>query len=318
MNQQASSEGDPVGRDPGPCGPDTCFIIGSPRSGTTILCDVLGQHPQIERVSEPYFLWDWFHGGGDDDVRTAADATPEVRAFLQREFSLILAKSGKRVLVEKTPENCFRIPFMRAVFPNAQWIHIVRDGRDVVVSMRTEWQRREAMVRNRSLPALARTAGRMLYRQKYWRNRYQALRHELGQNMALAPGRYFNKAKWKGYAAWGPRFPDWEAALNGVDDVLAFNAMQWRECVNHAQSGLRDIEPDRLFDIRYEDLASEPAAMMARICRFLGVDEDPAVGRELSARSVGKWRSVLDDRERALVEAQIGDTLASLGYSTAS
>jgi hypothetical protein len=49
------------------------------------------------------------------------------------------------MVVEKSPRNALRIPFLRAVFPEARFVVIVRDGRDVACSLMpgiggTEWR----------------------------------------------------------------------------------------------------------------------------------------------------------------------------------
>jgi hypothetical protein len=44
--------------------------------------------------------------------------------------------SRRRLLVEKLPENSFRVRWLSAIFPAARFIHIIRDGRDVALSLR--------------------------------------------------------------------------------------------------------------------------------------------------------------------------------------
>jgi hypothetical protein len=143
------------------------FIVGSPRSGTTILGEVLGRHPDIINWYEPYFVWDWHVGNLDTDVRTEGQATDATRRFIRREFDLFLRKAGKKMIVEKTPENSFKIPFLHAVFPNAKWIHIVRDGRDVTLSISKEWEKRRQIVEQRNVGRFVTLAKTMLGRQPF-------------------------------------------------------------------------------------------------------------------------------------------------------
>lgn len=295
-----------------------CFIIGSPRSGTTILCDVLDRHPQIESISEPYFIWDWFHGGGEDDVRSADDADKPTKDFIRQEFSLTLKKSGLNVLVEKTPENCFRIPYMLEIFPEAYWINLYRDGRDVVVSMDKEWKKRKQIVEKKRVTDLLKTAGRMLSRQKYFRNRFLALRHEASQNFSLNPHRFFNKAKWKGRAAWGPRFPEWEKALNTVENSVQFNAMQWRECIRYSQKDINRIDNKRIIDISYEEMVQYPDNTLKKICLFLGVDTHTEIGKDLSPKSIGNYKTYFSPSEIEKIETITKSELLCLGYKTCS
>jgi len=294
------------------------FIIGAPRSGTTILCDVLGEHREIESISEPYFIWDWKSGGGLDDVRTAADVTPENAGFIRREFSHALENSGKKILVEKTPENCFRVPFMHEVFPEAKWIFLYRNGLDVIASMNIEWRRRVDMVQKRDLKALWKTAKRMVMRQKHNRHRVLALIHEATQNFSLKPGRLFNKAKWQGRAAWGPRFPGWQQELDRCDNPVAFNARQWAECSHAARAGLEGIDPSRILRISYEDLVQNREETIREIETFLSVDHQPDLGAELSPSSLGKWKSYFSKDDVALIESIIETQQSELGYKRVS
>ena len=63
----------------------------------------------------------------------AEHARPEVRDRIRRWFQ---AQQGSAALcVEKNPRNVLRVPFLRAVFPEARLVHIVRDGRDVACSL---------------------------------------------------------------------------------------------------------------------------------------------------------------------------------------
>ena len=62
------------------------FIVGSPRSGTTILSQVLDRHPEIAQWYEPYFVWNFHLDLKDNDVRGAWEASPKVKGFVRREF----------------------------------------------------------------------------------------------------------------------------------------------------------------------------------------------------------------------------------------
>ena len=127
--------------------PSPVFIIGCGRSGTTALGRTLGSHPAITYVNEPRGLWQkdprtnvWnkqADSTGSIDLY-ADDAGPETSAVLRKAF-------GKRtqpgtLLLEKTPINSFRVDYIRAVFPGARFLHLLRNGLDVAASIvrRTE------------------------------------------------------------------------------------------------------------------------------------------------------------------------------------
>jgi len=124
--------------------PHVAFVVGCARSGTSILGELIAAHPQVTYIFEAHHVWETAGTGMNDSHRlVAADATPPVRARL-REW-LHGQGSPDTVIVEKTPRNVLRIPFLRAIFPDAQIIHIVRDGRDVACSLMpgvggAEWQ----------------------------------------------------------------------------------------------------------------------------------------------------------------------------------
>jgi hypothetical protein len=127
-------------------------IVGVPRSGTTLLRVLLDSHSQIAALPETHWLlgacgakislralveeltegeFGAVQNIADleiDDVREAA------RAFLQRLFVPLLERRGKRMLVLKTPDDIPYLDFLRKFLPEARFIHITRDGRDVAAS----------------------------------------------------------------------------------------------------------------------------------------------------------------------------------------
>lgn len=295
-------------------GAEMCFMVGSPRSGTTVLAEVLGHHPGIAQFYEPYFLWEWKTGPGDDDRLDASAATEETKAFLRHEFDRYLSKSGCQIVFEKTPVNSFRIPFIREVFPEARWLHLVRDGRDATVSIHREWRRRHDMVSSRNPLRLFGLARKMVTRQPYWRNRFQAVAYELRRRRSLLPASLMNKARWRGMAAWGPRFPGWYEALHEVNDLVEFNALQWRHCVEAVEADLAYVPDDRKLEIRYEDLVAQPEHVLSSIQRFMGLEPLSGLGTGLETRSVGQWRSELSDAEKERVGQLLDARLRDLGY----
>lgn len=120
--------------EPGPGSLDIAFIVGVARSGTSILGELVAAHPEVKYIFESYVPWRIVGRGVNGSDRFTADqATPMVRSFIRWWFRW--RKGSARILVEKNPRNILRIPFLRAVFPEAKIVHIVRDGRDVACSL---------------------------------------------------------------------------------------------------------------------------------------------------------------------------------------
>lgn len=148
------------------------FIVSAPRAGSTVLVDLVARfddvftlggenHEIIRRIAE---LHPAARGFASDRL-TAADAQPEVAAALRDGFARRLvdrtgrsyldappSERPRRVrLVEKTPANALRIPFLRAVFPDARFVHLVRDPRPTISSLVEGWRSRR-FVAYRGLP----------------------------------------------------------------------------------------------------------------------------------------------------------------------
>ena len=100
------------------------FIVGSPRSGTTILGELLDKHHHISQWYEPYFVWDRFFRTAPDDERTEADASLQVKKWIYRNFASYKTRKKCSVLIDKSPRNSLKIPFILKIFPQAKFIHL--------------------------------------------------------------------------------------------------------------------------------------------------------------------------------------------------
>ncbi len=118
------------------------FILGSPRSGTSVFSRYFGQHPELANWSEGHCLFDPFYMlQGREHRWTAEDASWYGSRRLRSNiywFTRFMARSQGLPLhrfTNKLPRNTLRVPWLLKVFPDACFVHIIRDGRAVVRSM---------------------------------------------------------------------------------------------------------------------------------------------------------------------------------------
>ena len=276
----------------------------------------MGLHPDAAQWYEPYFIWDYYLGNGDDDVRTEEYVTQEIYRFIRREFERFKQKTGAKVVIEKSPENSFRIPFIRAIFPDAKWIHIIRDGRAVTSSIHKEWLKRKNIVQNRDLGDFLAVFLEMMSLQPFWRNRLQAIWFELKNMTSIRPQALLNKSRWKGNIGWGVRFPGWQNALSRHSQ-LQFNALQWRKTVERVQRDSRLVDPENWLEIKYEDMIQSSGACFDEIFRFLGLTPcDAPIWDVLSDGSMAKWEKAFTPKQLEEIDEVIAPLQRRLGYYT--
>ncbi|MEL7430325.1 MAG: sulfotransferase [Pseudomonadota bacterium] len=118
------------------------IIIGAGRSGTNVLRDCLTAANGLVTWPCDEINLIWRHGNlrHPTDVFGAAQANASVRHYIQSAFDQICRKEGGDTVVEKTCANTLRVPFIDAIFPDARYINIVRDGRDVTASAMKRWR----------------------------------------------------------------------------------------------------------------------------------------------------------------------------------
>ncbi|MCS6917794.1 MAG: sulfotransferase [Chitinophagales bacterium] len=156
------------------------FVVGNSRSGTTMMGRILNNHPRVHTFPELHFfeqLWssadrNWqltpeeaadlaalllnISREGYFARRHVADFLDEARSLLQREVSghmvasdvfaavvrYEVQRNGKEMGCDQTPQNVFYIKEILELFPEARFVNLVRDPRDVLLSQKRKWRRR--------------------------------------------------------------------------------------------------------------------------------------------------------------------------------
>jgi tetratricopeptide (TPR) repeat protein len=117
------------------------FVVGFPRSGTTLLELALDAHPQLKSMDEQRFVQDALDelvASGADYPQRLRDVSQEVlnrvrASYWERVAKKAEARAGER-LVDKNPLNILELPVIRRVFPNARILLAVRHPCDVILS----------------------------------------------------------------------------------------------------------------------------------------------------------------------------------------
>jgi hypothetical protein len=263
------------------------IVLGVGRSGTTLLRVMLDRHSELAIPYESFFVTPLAHRHGDrpnlddflDDLGrfyqlfewgiAPEDVRPRLREgmttgeAISAVFEVYAEHEGKPRWGDKTPLYMQHLPLLERLFPDAIWIHLVRDGRDAALSFL-------------ELPegfsgktwAQPRTAGQFAAR---WRTEILSARR-LGSHVG---GRYF--------------------------------------------------------ELRYEDLVTEPERQLRRICEQASLQWEPTM---LDHTGVGKvaempehrnislpptaglrdWRSQMKREDALAFEHVAGDVLGSTGY----
>ena len=211
------------------------FVVGCPRSGTTLLQRMLDNHPQLTVANDTHFItravkrvlrkdpqpmlsaemvqsvqsYRRFHrmGLNEQDVISAAENCLTYAEFVGRLYALRGQKKQKPLSGDKTPDYCRKMPVLHRLFPSARFVHIIRDGRNTALST-LDWA-----------------------------------------TESKGPG------KW----------PLWN------EDPVGTCALWWRFQAGSGQSGGRDLGNTHFYQVKYEDLVAEPEKKLRSIATFLGI-----------------------------------------------
>lgn len=277
------------------------LVIGAARSGTKLLRDSLASG--IGADSVPYdvnYLWRLGNERATSDQLDPASLSAQQTARIRRE--VLAFNRGAGVLVEKTVSNSLRVPFVANVFPEARFVHVVRDGLDVVESSMRQWTARPdpsyLLAKARHFPV--RLAPR--YAARY----------------AIETVRRLRDAPEQAPPVWGPRYEgiDADSATLGLPTVCA---RQWSRCVMSSLEGLTAVRPDRQVAVRFEEFVADPLTILQTTVDVLELPAPAKVSNlpSIIEGRVGHGRCHLADREVDAVMDEIASAQAAVETSFA-
>ncbi len=184
-------------------------------------------------------------------------------------------------LLEKTPENCLRLPFLQALFPDARIVFLTRDGRANVHSLLEGWRQPRLFPGYRTpvpVTSPGQTRGRWAF--------------------TLIPG--------------------WRELVDRP--LVEICARQWAACNAAVLDYAATPGALPVLTVRYEELVAVPDVTLAAIAHFLGLapGDIPAYGRALpevnvvSAPGAEKWRA--EGEALATVAHIMAPVMVRLGY----
>jgi len=282
------------------------FIIGNPRSGTSLFRLLLTSHSDIHIPPESGFMiwwqrvyndWNWDADNQKldaflDDLfnakkfefweldreplsRTIKANKPDNYAALSRLiYEHHSEKAGKKnaLIGDKNNFHLNHIAELDALYPDAKFVHIIRDGRDVATS-------------------------------------------------------YMDMSKIDSTSDYRPRLPSSAADIG----------QEWRKNIESVRSGFSKLPSERTLEIRYEDLVLETEKTLTGVCEFLGQTYEPAMldfymknqarklepdefmawkartRGQIDSSAIGKWKNLPQD-DIGIFEKICGDILTTYNY----
>jgi len=228
---------------------------------------------------------------------------------------------GCQLVVDKSPRNSLRVPFIRRIFPEARYIYIIRDGRDVTLSINKEWIRRRQIVQGTDAVNKY-DYGRVYGVLKEWLHRQPSLAYRIRALWFETHGHVMNKSlhlnlmRWNGRVGWGPRFRNWQDVL-AKTSLLQFNAYQWSKCIENIQHNWKALAREKKLMIRYEDLLKDGRKLVTEILDFLNLRGDEKFFRaipRLKKDNVQKWQREFSRDDLQEIHPIVTPMLMELGY----
>jgi len=276
------------------------IIIGAGRSGTNILRDSICTFEGFETWPCDEINYIWRHGNikHNNDRFKADEATPKVKNHIQKQFEAFEKTSNAKYIVEKTCANSLKVPFINAIFPNAKYIFLVRDGRDVASSAKQRWTAPLNLKYIWKKVKYVPVSDIPYYGSRYLMNRVKKL---FSQEKRLA--------------FWGPLYPEMKRDLKKYS-LIEVCGKQWSECVQTAYEDLKIIDPSRLHTMSYETFVKNPESEMRKVANFLNVEASESMikksVRKVSPKSIHNYKKHLSEKELEELEPTVNPVMEKI------
>jgi len=289
------------------------FIIGAPRSGTHLLAKSINYNVDCISINEVNTFWQQYAVNNTDFCPNSKFSEKEIKK-IRKKYITRFIPDQKAIVIEKTAANSVRINFLKKVFPEAKFIHIIRDGRDVAVSVKNKYLGDlRKITKNKTNNSTIKEKYRLLL--KSYRRVLKS-----GLTLRVLFSNFFKYLRFlfislkiikKQY--WGIRYPGYKIYFNNLSFIESA-AMQWQTSILHIKNALQPLSDHEYFEIFYEDLINTPHNNLNNCISFInGTKMVSTPIHEIDITS-SNFTKKLSSYEKQKVEAQVGYILNCLGY----
>jgi len=269
------------------------FILGTGRNGSTALGMALSLHWKIGFLNEAKALWHSVVPNADvlgnysrsENVRfifSKSDATRSVIKKCRRITSFYLLLSGSSIMLDKCSEFVYRVPFLKAIFPKARFIFLMRSGVEFCSSV-CLWSEKYGINDGSS-------------RIDWWGKDGKKWNHIINELVAREPA-----------------ISHLEPVIQNLEKQVDKAAVEWI-ITTRIGLRLRGECPDEVLTIRYENLIEDPANEMIKICNFLEIDKDKKM-IDYGERELTRPLTYRTVNIHPKIRPAFEETLALAGYS---
>ena len=201
-------------------------------------------------------------------------------AYIRGRFEKYQTAHDGRRIMEKTPSNMLRIPYVHAIFPEARFLYLIREPLANLSSSELMWR----------LP---------IHRNKAWRRIKETpktqLHHYVGR--FVIDQTRVRVLRRRHVSIWGVRYPGIYDDLKTMlaEEVIAH---QWVKVSAQARTDLADLPAGSVLSMRYEDFVADPDNSFSTILEHFDLEISPAIAealrRQIDTGRQQKWRR-LDD-----------------------
>ncbi|MCV6823110.1 MULTISPECIES: sulfotransferase family protein [Halocynthiibacter] len=267
------------------------FIVGTGRSGTTILGKLFSIHREVVFLNEPKALWHFAYPR-EDLIGSYSEGQATVVVEPQQDSQLIANKvsrvyrwaqfwGGARCVVDKYPELVFRDRFVFDLFPDAKFIAMLRNGVDTCCSI-DKWSAKNGLSKNGET-------------HDWWGRDDRKWRLLVDELVPLHPD-----------------LCPYISQIRQFTDHRDRAAVEWILAMRAAVSVTRS-QPESVHIVRYEDLCNQPSKTLSRLLEFCGLKSDYTFFRyaESKLSRVSYYPGVALD---PIIVVPFRETMVELGY----